>query len=65
MQDILAIALVSLCGVYALWQGYRAVAGKRSRLGSCCDRGCSESSAKPQETAQKVHFLPSDMLRRR
>jgi hypothetical protein len=63
MQNLLAIAAVAACGGWALFQGVKSLSGKRSRLGSCCDKGCGAGQAKP--SAEKVHFLPSDMLRKR
>jgi hypothetical protein len=68
VQNILAITLVALCGGWALWQGIKSMSGKRSKLGSCCAKGCGAAEPKPAETGaatEKVHFLPSEMLRKR
>jgi hypothetical protein len=63
LQNILALTLVSVCGGWSLWQGVKSVRGKRSRLGSCCSKGCGAGT--PQAKVEKTHFLPSEMLRRR
>lgn len=62
LQNILALSLVGLCLAYVAWQGYRALLGKRSRIGSCCAKGCSEKAKPP--AAGQVAFLPVDMLSR-
>ena len=62
VQNILVIGLVGVCAVWAVWQGYRSIAGKRSRLGSCCQKGCG---AGEKAAGKKVHFLPVESLKRR
>lgn len=64
LQHILVLLLVGLCLTYTGYQGFRSLRGKRSRLGSCCAKGCAPapSSAAP---SQKIHFLPVEMLRKR
>jgi hypothetical protein len=63
VQNMIALALVAVCLGWAVWQGYKSLNGKRSKLGSCCQKGCSAGEARP--IVEKVHFLPSDMLKRR
>jgi hypothetical protein len=63
VQNLIVLALVAACGGWTVWQGVRALSGKKSRLGSCCSKGCSAQETKPQ--TEKVHFLPADMLRKR
>jgi hypothetical protein len=66
MQNIFVLSIVMACIVYAGWGFVRTLFGKRSRMGSCCAKGCAEvaKSAKPQ-AAQRVVFLPVEMLGRR
>ena len=64
LQHIIALSLVGLCLGYAIWQGARTLFGKRSRLGSCCGKGCGTATNAPAAT-EKIHFLPSEMLRKR
>ncbi len=61
-QNLLALALVAACGGWAVWQGVRAFSGKRSRLGSCCQKGCS---GQDKDGAAKTQFLPADLLKKR
>jgi len=64
MQHLLVLALVVACVGYVGWQAARSLYGKRSRLGSCCAKGCA--SAKPvSATTERIHFLPVEMLRRK
>lgn len=62
LQTILALSAVAICLAYVGWQGYRALLGKRSRIGSCCAKGCREQT-KPANSGQ-IAFLPIDMLSR-
>jgi len=58
-QNILALMLVVTCACWACWQGYKSLAGKKSKLGSCCAKGCSSEAAKPGE---KTQFIPLSAL---
>jgi hypothetical protein len=64
LQHLLVLTLVGACLAYTSFQGIRSLRGKKSRLGSCCAKGCSapQSSA---ATTEKIHFLPVEMLRKR
>ncbi|HUB23904.1 MAG TPA: hypothetical protein VL992_00645 [Tepidisphaeraceae bacterium] len=63
LQNILAVCLVSACGMWAVWQGVKSVRGKRSKLGSCCSKGCSAGA--PAEPTGRTQFMPADLLRNR
>jgi len=58
-QNILALTLVVACACWASWQGFKSLAGKKSKLGSCCAKGCSAEPAKPTE---KIQFIPLSAL---
>lgn len=59
VQHVIVIALVALCVAYVVRQAYVTLCGSRSRLGSCCARGCDAHDPLP---AGKAHFIPSDAL---
>jgi hypothetical protein len=64
LQHLLVLSLVAVCLGYTSWQGLRSLVGKKSRLGSCCAKGCAAN--KPAETTtEKIHFLPVEMLRKK
>jgi len=66
LQHLLVLAFVGVCFGAVGWQGVKILFGKRSRLGSCCAKGCEavkESQQKP--AGEKVQFIPADMLGRR
>ena len=63
-QHTLVLSLVALCVGFCAWQGVRSLAGKRSKLGSCCAKGCSTAPAQ-QQASEKIHFLPVEMLRKK
>jgi hypothetical protein len=63
-QLIAVILVVSISASFLVWQGVRSLAGKRSKLGSCCSKGCgAETPAK--SSTERVVFLPVEMLRRK
>ena len=62
-QHVVVLAIVALCAVYILWQGFGSFFGRKSKMGSCCAKGCE--APKPQAGAERLHFLPADDLRKR
>jgi hypothetical protein len=50
---------------YLIRQGWKSLAGKRSRLGSCCAKGCSAQQPRKSDAPQPIQFLPVEMLGRR
>lgn len=61
VQNIIVLSLVAICVVIVAWQATRALHGKRSKLGSCCAKGCEP---KPEQ-GHRVQFIPVEMLRKR
>ena len=65
------IVLLAVVGSAAavLRQAFASLRGRKGRIGSCCDKGCGsapESSSKPaQPPANRIVFLPVEMLTRR
>ena len=57
LQNLIVIAISIGCGVFALHQGWKTLAGKKSRLGSCCAKGCSDST-NLKKIENRVVFLP-------
>ena len=66
LQHLLVLAIVGGCFAIVARQGIRSLLGKRSKLGSCCAKGCDAamhpSPANPQAAGQRVVFFPSEML---
>ena len=64
LQHTLALLIVAGALLFVLRQLLSFLRGKRSRLGSCCAKGCT-----PPDTAtnkpERVVFLPVEMLGRR
>ena len=65
LQHILALSLVAICVAYVGWQGIQAFRGKRSRVGSCCAKGCTPADQKGQAATPKVVYFPVEMLSRK
>jgi hypothetical protein len=65
LQHILALSLVALCVGYVGWQAFQAFRGKRSRVGSCCAKGCTPPAATEQSATPKVVYFPVEMLSRK
>ncbi len=64
MQHLLVLVAVGICLAVVARGALRTLRGHKSKLGSCCAKGCSET-AKAQATAERVVFFPSDMLVRK
>jgi len=65
LQYLLVFAAVGGCVVFLGRQAWLALAGRRSKLGSCCDKGCgAQQPAKPEST-ERIQFLPVEMLGRK
>jgi hypothetical protein len=62
LQHVVVIALVVVCLAYVVRQAVVTLRGDKSKLGSCCSKGCS--AGEPQ-TQSKPQFLPAQMLIRK
>jgi hypothetical protein len=60
LQNILVLTLVAICIAIVIWQASRSLVGKRSKLGSCCAKGCE--APKPEQQAARTQFMPVEML---
>jgi len=62
LQNFLVLLLVLACMVVVAVQAFSSLRGKRSKLGSCCSKGCGEST---QSSPGRVVFLPVELLRKK
>ncbi len=62
-QHLLVLAIVLACATLVTWQIVQSLRGKKSRVGSCCAKGCASQTEKPR--GERVVFLPVEMLGRR
>jgi hypothetical protein len=63
LQHLLVLTLVAGCVVYALWGAFSSLLGKRSRIGSCCAKGCPPApAANAAGKSSRVVFLPAEFL---
>jgi hypothetical protein len=66
LQNLVIFLAVAGCLGYVGWQGVRAFAGRKSKLGSCCAKGCAiVAEEQKKSTASKVQFMPVEMLTRK
>ena len=72
LQHLLVVLIVLACIAFVARQMVRTFKLKKSKLGSCCAKGCEAfESAKPQANdqkqaaAQRIVFMPAEMLRKR
>ena len=64
IQTIIALTIVALAVIVVIYQATSAMRGKRSKLGSCCAKGCQAPKSEGPEP-ERVVFFPSDMLIKR
>ena len=64
LQHLLALTLVAICLIFAARQAFDSLRGKRSKLGSCCAKGCTPPPTEHTKT-EKIVFFPADMLAKR
>jgi hypothetical protein len=68
-QHLIVLLIVATSLGYVGWQGFRALAGRKSKLGSCCAKGCAtvaeEQAKSTAGNAGKVQFMPVEMLTRK
>jgi hypothetical protein len=65
LQNLLVILAVAMGAGFLFWQGWRALAGKRSKLGSCCAKGCGAHEPPKPGSGERIAFLPVEMLGRK
>jgi len=68
LQNILVLSLVFACLAIVGMQTFTALKGRKSKLGSCCSKGCLNESSEASPDARKnerIVFLPVDMLGRK
>ncbi len=66
IQNLAVILIVGFCLAYVGWQTLQAFRGRKSKLGSCCAKGCgaSEPAASAQPKPAPVQFMPIENLGR-
>ena len=64
LQHLLVLALVVACLAFVARQAFSALRGRKSKLGSCCAKGCQPSDPENTKT-EKIVFLPAEMLGKR
>jgi hypothetical protein len=68
LQNLIVFLAVGGCLAYVVRQGVGTFFGKKSRVGSCCAKGCSSDAqaAKPQQgRGERIVFLPVEALSRK
>jgi hypothetical protein len=69
LQHTFVLTLVAACLAYTAFGTWRTLAGRRSKLGNCCSKGCGDK-VQNEPTAgapatRRIVFLPVEMLRKR
>jgi hypothetical protein len=67
LQNLLVFLVVAGCVAWVGSQAFRTLRGKRSKIGSCCARGCEspQTSERSKKPAGGVAFIPLERLSRR
>ena len=62
-QHLLVLLAAGACFAIVATQGLRTLRGKKSKLGSCCAKGCDAEGSKT--TKERIVFMPVEMLRKK
>ncbi len=68
LQNLVVLLLVAACLAWVGRQAFQSLRGRRSRLGSCCAKGCAappqNASTEKPAAGQPIQFIPVEMLSR-
>ena len=64
-QHLLVLLLVAGCVAFTLREVVQALWGRRSKIGSCCAKGCQTAPRPAEAKAERVVFLPLESLKAR
>jgi hypothetical protein len=66
IQNLIIFLIVGTCLAYLGKQGLLAFSGRKSKLGSCCAKGCATVAEEQSKDATgKLQFMPVEMLTRK
>jgi hypothetical protein len=65
LQNFIVFLAVGVAFFFLVRQGWRTLAGRRSRLGSCCAKGCAANEPTKPSSGERIVFLPAEMLGRK
>jgi hypothetical protein len=66
LQHTLVLLIVAICIGVVIAGAVRTFWGRRSRVGSCCSKGCAAEPAPPatgDARPERIVFFPADSLR--
>ena len=65
LQHLLVLLIVAACVAFVARQMVRTFRMKKSKLGACCAKGCDAGEQVKMQPAERVVFMPVEMLRKR
>ena len=65
IQHLLVFLLVGGAVAYLLFGLVKTLRGKKGAIGNCCAKGCGTTAPPKQTQAERIVFLPVEMLGRR
>ena len=63
IQNLIVLLAVAGCLAFVGRQAFQTLRGRKSKIGSCCAKGCSASAPPAGKPTERVHFLPVEMLK--
>lgn len=64
LQNLIVLFAVAGCLGFVGRQAFQSLRGRKSKIGSCCAKGCSASAPPAGKLAERIVFLPVEMLGR-
>ena len=65
LQNLIVFTAVLGCLAFVGRQAFQSLRGRKSRMGNCCSKGCSPASPSSAKPAERIVFMPVEMLSRR
>jgi hypothetical protein len=65
IQHLLVSLLVGGALAYLLFGLVKTLRGKKGAIGNCCAKGCGTEAPAKRPEAERIVFMPSEMLGRR
>jgi hypothetical protein len=65
LQNLIVFTAVLSCLAFVGRQAFQSLRGRKSKMGNCCSKGCTPATPSAGSPAERIVFMPVEMLSRR